>query len=66
MHSRWPLHDGLACGRDYHPKQWPEVAWAQDVGLMREAGHARLGRALRLGLPRLDRQGLQRVFVRHG
>ncbi|HEX4788404.1 MAG TPA: beta-galactosidase [Actinospica sp.] len=28
----------LAYGADYNPEQWPEETWAEDAGLMREAG----------------------------
>jgi beta-galactosidase len=29
---------GIAYGGDYNPEQWPESTWAEDIGLMAEAG----------------------------
>jgi beta-galactosidase len=29
---------GIAYGGDYNPEQWPETTWAEDIGLMAEAG----------------------------
>jgi beta-galactosidase len=29
---------GIAYGGDYNPEQWPESTWAEDIGLMTEAG----------------------------
>jgi beta-galactosidase len=40
LSTPWPRWSGpkLAYGGDYNPEQWPEAVWAQDVGLMQEAG----------------------------
>jgi beta-galactosidase len=37
---RWPrgLEGRLCYGGDYNPEQWDRSVWAEDVGLMREAG----------------------------
>jgi len=29
---------GIGYGGDYNPEQWPEATWAEDIGLMAEAG----------------------------